>query len=167
MEVTLKLLFFFEIKVILQILLFGYFLKKFKILCIDTCFLTWLFFGWGGLFSENGPFRLVKIMIEINNKNKLEYFLFFLSWQLGNPVLEFTTDFNLRAEYFWPHGLISGSTYRMLTSVCNYSCYVSKYNRDNVSLVCSRVRSIISTEPSVFKSELYEFQLSMLLGFTI
>ncbi|KAF3672106.1 hypothetical protein FXO37_07695 [Capsicum annuum] len=58
--------------------------------------------------------------------------------KLGNPVLEFTTDFNLRAEYFWPHCLISGSTYRMLTSVCNYSCYVSKYNRDNVSLVCSR-----------------------------
>jgi len=39
--------------------------------------------------------------------------------QLGNPVLEFATDFNSRAEYFWSHGLISDGTYRVFTAVCN------------------------------------------------
>jgi hypothetical protein len=30
--------------------------------------------------------------------------------QLGNPVLEYATDFNSRAEFFWSHGLISDAT---------------------------------------------------------
>lgn len=73
-----------------------------------------------------------------------------LKLQLGNPVLEFVTDFNSRAEYFWSHGLISDSTYRMFTSVCNYSRYVSEYYRDSVSPDCSRVMSQVSRETSKF-----------------
>lgn len=69
---------------------------------------------------------------------------------MGNPVLEFVTDFNSRAEYFWSHGLISDSTYRMFTSVCNYSRYVSEYYRDSVSPDCSRVMSQVSRETSKF-----------------
>ncbi|KAK8710806.1 hypothetical protein V6N13_146115 [Hibiscus sabdariffa] len=69
---------------------------------------------------------------------------------LGNPVLEFTTDFNSRAEYFWSHGLISDSTYKMFTSVCNYSRYVSEYYRDSVSPSCSEVMSLVSQETSKF-----------------
>ena len=70
--------------------------------------------------------------------------------QLGNPVLEFATDFNSRAEYFWSHGLISDSTYKMFISVCNYSRYVSEYYRDSVSPSCSRVMSQVSRETSKF-----------------
>lgn len=70
--------------------------------------------------------------------------------QLGNPVLEFATDFNSRAEFFWSHGLISDSTYKMFTSACNYSRYVSEYYRDSVSLLCSKVMSQVSRETSRF-----------------
>ncbi|KAK4375487.1 hypothetical protein RND71_006164 [Anisodus tanguticus] len=91
--------------------------------------------------------QLAKLMIELNNKKKL----FNLKGvALGNPVLKFATDFNSRAEYFWSHGLISDSTYRMFTSFCNYSRYVSEYYRDNVSPMCSRVMSLVSRETSKF-----------------
>ncbi|KAG9131132.1 hypothetical protein Leryth_027066 [Lithospermum erythrorhizon] len=40
---------------------------------------------------------------------------------IGNPLLEFNTDFNSRAEYFWSHGLISDATYKLLNTVCNIS----------------------------------------------
>ncbi|GLT79434.1 hypothetical protein SLA2020_509230 [Shorea laevis] len=91
--------------------------------------------------------QLAKLMIEINRKQTL----FNLKGiALGNPLLEFATDFNSRAEYFWSHGLISDSTYRMFTSVCNYSRYVSEYYRDSVSPACSRVMSQVSTETSKF-----------------
>lgn len=75
---------------------------------------------------------------------------FRVSLQLGNPVLEFATDFNSRAEYFWSHGLISDPTYRMFSSACNYSRYVSEYYRDSVSPICSRVMSLVSRETSKF-----------------
>lgn len=91
--------------------------------------------------------QLAKLMIEINKKQKL----FNLKGiAVGNPVLEFATDFNSRAEYFWSHGLISDSTFRMFTSVCNYSRYVREYYRDSVSSSCSRVMSQVSQETSRF-----------------
>jgi serine carboxypeptidase-like clade 2 len=70
--------------------------------------------------------------------------------QLGNPVLEYSTDFNSRAEFFWSHGLISDTTYKMFTSVCNYSRYVSEYYRGSVSPLCSRVMSLVTRETSRF-----------------
>ncbi|KAK8703065.1 hypothetical protein V6N13_021395 [Hibiscus sabdariffa] len=79
--------------------------------------------------------QLAKLMVEFNKKQNL----FNLKGiALGNPVLEFATDFNSRAEYFWSHGLISDSTYKAFTSVCNYSRYVSEYYRDSVSPSCSK-----------------------------
>lgn len=91
--------------------------------------------------------QLAKLMLELNKKKQL----FNLKGvALGNPVLEFATDFNSRAEYFWSHGLISDSTYRMFTSFCNYSRYVSEYYRDSVSPMCSRVMSLVSRETSRF-----------------
>ncbi|XP_023876302.1 serine carboxypeptidase-like 45 [Quercus suber] len=91
--------------------------------------------------------QLAELMIQFNKKEKL----FNLKGiALGNPVLEFATDFNSRAEYFWSHGLISDSTYKMFTSVCNYSRYVSEYYRDAISPVCSRVMSQVSRETSRF-----------------
>ncbi|KAK9040122.1 hypothetical protein V6N11_015299 [Hibiscus sabdariffa] len=91
--------------------------------------------------------QLAQLMVEFNKKRNL----FNLKGiALGNPVLEFTTDFNSRAEYFWSHGLISDSTYKMFTSVCNYSRYVSEYYRDSVSPSCSEVMSLVSQETSKF-----------------
>lgn len=70
--------------------------------------------------------------------------------QLGNPVLEFATDFNSRAEFFWSHGLISDLTFKMFTSVCNYSRYVREYYNGAISPICSSVMSQVSTETSRF-----------------
>lgn len=70
--------------------------------------------------------------------------------QLGNPLLEYATDFNSRAEFFWSHGLISDSTYKMFTAGCNYSRYVSEYYRNSISPLCSKVMRKVSRETSKF-----------------
>lgn len=70
--------------------------------------------------------------------------------QLGNPVLEFVTDFNSRAEFLWSHGLISDTTYRVFTSSCNYSRYVREYYRASLSPICSQVMSLVTRETSKF-----------------
>ncbi|KAA8529995.1 hypothetical protein F0562_034401 [Nyssa sinensis] len=91
--------------------------------------------------------QLAELMLQFNKKEKL----FNLKGiTLGNPVLEFTTDFNSRAEFLWSHGLISDSTYKVFTSTCNYSRYVSEYYRGSVSPICSRVMSLVTRETSRF-----------------
>ncbi|KAL3818485.1 hypothetical protein ACJIZ3_004390 [Penstemon smallii] len=91
--------------------------------------------------------QLAKLMIQLNNKKTI----FNLKGiALGNPLLEFTTDYNSRAEYFWSHGLISDTTYNLFTSGCNYSRYVSEYYRDSVSFICSRIMSEVNRESSRF-----------------
>ncbi|KAL3649908.1 Serine carboxypeptidase-like 45 [Castilleja foliolosa] len=91
--------------------------------------------------------QLAELMLQLN-KNEKMFNLKGLA--LGNPVLEFATDLNSRAEFFWSHGLISDTTYRMFVSACNYSRYVSEYYRDTLSPVCSEVMSLVTTETSKF-----------------
>ncbi|KAJ4960081.1 hypothetical protein NE237_019991 [Protea cynaroides] len=91
--------------------------------------------------------QLAELMIQFNKKGK---FFNLKGIALGNPVLEFSTDFNSRAQFFWSHGLISDSTYRIFTSACNYSQFVSEYYRGSVSPICSRVMSQVSKETSRF-----------------
>ncbi|CAN8291077.1 unnamed protein product [Cochlearia groenlandica] len=91
--------------------------------------------------------QLAELMIKYNKKHHL---FNLRGIAIGNPVLEFSTDFNSRAEYFWSHGLISDSTYKMFTSYCNYSRYVSEYYRGSMSSMCSKVMSQVSTETSRF-----------------
>lgn len=83
--------------------------------------------------------------------------------QLGNPVLEFTTDFNSRAEYFWSHGLISDATYRVFTSVCNYSRYVTEYYGGSLSPLCARVMNQVTRETSRFVDK-YDVTLDVCLS---
>ncbi|XP_062184138.1 serine carboxypeptidase-like 45 isoform X2 [Phragmites australis] len=91
--------------------------------------------------------QLGQRMVEFNKKEKL----FNLKGiALGNPVLEFSTDFNSRAEFFWSHGLISDSTYDIFTSVCNYSRYVSEYYHGSLSTACDRVMNQVTRETSRF-----------------
>ncbi|XP_008791046.2 serine carboxypeptidase-like 45 [Phoenix dactylifera] len=91
--------------------------------------------------------QLAELMVLFNKKNNV----FNLKGiALGNPVLEFATDFNSRAEFFWSHGLISDSTYRIFTSACNYSRYVSEYYRGSLSPVCARVMGQVTRETSRF-----------------
>ncbi|TVU14753.1 hypothetical protein EJB05_38246 [Eragrostis curvula] len=91
--------------------------------------------------------QLAQRMVDFNKKEKL----FNLKGiALGNPVLEFLTDFNSRAEFFWSHGLISDSTYNIFTTVCNYSRYVSEYYHGSLSTSCDRVMSQVTRETSRF-----------------
>ncbi|KAK4413550.1 Serine carboxypeptidase-like 45 [Sesamum alatum] len=91
--------------------------------------------------------QLAELMLHFNKKEKI----FNLKGiALGNPVLEFATDFNSRAEFFWSHGLISDTTYKLFTSACNYSRYVGEYYRGSLSPVCSKVMSLVTTETSRF-----------------
>ncbi|KAK9054610.1 hypothetical protein SSX86_025689 [Deinandra increscens subsp. villosa] len=91
--------------------------------------------------------QLAELMVIFNKKQKI----FNLKGiALGNPVLEYATDLNSRAEFFWSHGLISDSTYKLFTSACNYSRYVSEYYRDSVSPICAKVYSEVSRETSRF-----------------
>ncbi|KAL8042762.1 hypothetical protein ABFX02_09G074300 [Erythranthe guttata] len=91
--------------------------------------------------------QLANLIIQLNKKKKI---INLTGIALGNPLLEFSTDYNSRAEYFWSHGLISDSTYNVFTSGCNYSRYVSEYYRDSVSVLCSRVMSLVNRESSRF-----------------
>ena len=115
-------------------------------------------------------FNLKGIAVSITNqisafcdKKKRVFLIELFHLQLGNPVLEFATDLNSRAEYFWSHGLISDSTYRLFTSACNYSRYVSEYYRDSVSSVCSRVMAQVSRETSKFVDK-YDVTLDVCLS---
>ncbi|KAG2557879.1 serine carboxypeptidase-like 45 [Panicum virgatum] len=104
--------------------------------------------------------QLAEAMVEHNTKDKI----FNLKGiALGNPVLEFATDFNSRAEYFWSHGLISDGTYRVFTAVCNYSRYVSEYYGGSLSPLCARVMNQVTRETSRFVDK-YDVTLDVCLS---
>lgn len=65
---------------------------------------------------------------------------------IGNPLLEFNTDFNSRGEYFWSHGLISDATYDLFNTVCNYSQIRRQSTKGALTPDCSRVISQASNE---------------------
>ncbi|GLT71305.1 hypothetical protein SLA2020_433360 [Shorea laevis] len=55
---------------------------------------------------------------------------------IGNPLLEFNTDFNSVDEYYWSHGLISDGVYELLTQVCNRSEIIRGNRRNSLSPAC-------------------------------
>jgi serine carboxypeptidase-like clade 2 len=56
--------------------------------------------------------------------------------QIGNPLLEFNTDFNSVDEYYWSHGLISDGVYELLTKFCNGSQILRGSIRGFLSPAC-------------------------------
>ncbi|KAG5556012.1 hypothetical protein RHGRI_006596 [Rhododendron griersonianum] len=69
---------------------------------------------------------------------------------IGNPLLEFNTDFNSTGEYYWSHGLISDDTYQLFNDVCNYSQIRRQAQNDALTPVCSGVLNQASGEISKF-----------------
>ncbi|KAH9675305.1 serine carboxypeptidase-like 45 [Citrus sinensis] len=88
--------------------------------------------------------QLAQLIIQSNMKLNLK------GIAIGNPLLEFNTDFNSRAEFLWSHGLISDSTYDIFTRVCNYSQIRRQYASGSLTAVCSQVISQVSREISRF-----------------
>uniref|UniRef100_A0A0C9S7L5 Carboxypeptidase n=1 Tax=Wollemia nobilis TaxID=56998 RepID=A0A0C9S7L5_9CONI len=69
---------------------------------------------------------------------------------IGNPLLDFYTDFNARAEYLWSHGLISDPTYKNLSTGCNYTRYYDEKLRNSVSSVCEQIHAVVDNEVSKY-----------------
>ncbi|CAI9761189.1 unnamed protein product [Fraxinus pennsylvanica] len=82
---------------------------------------------------------------------------------IGNPLLEFNTDFNSRAEFFWSHGLISDATYEQFTKVCNYSQIRRQLQNGNLTPVCSHVINQVSAELGKFV-DTYDVTLDVCLS---
>ncbi|RZB69150.1 Serine carboxypeptidase-like 45, partial [Glycine soja] len=67
---------------------------------------------------------------------------------IGNPLMEFDTDLNSKAEFFWSHGLISDSTYNLFTRVCNYFTIRRQTIQGNLSDVCAKINGLVFTKVS-------------------
>ncbi|KAK0596611.1 hypothetical protein LWI29_017310 [Acer saccharum] len=102
------------------------------------------FFITGESYGGHYVPQLAQLIIESNMKFNLK------GIAIGNPLLEFNTDFNSRAEFFWSHGLISDSTYEMFTSVCNYSQIRRQIQNGSLNRICSQVNSQVFGEVSEF-----------------
>lgn len=86
-----------------------------------------------------------------------------MMYQIGNPLLEFNTDFNSRAEFLWSHGLISDATYNQFTVTCNYSSIRRQAASGGLSPVCSAVIRRVSSEISRFV-DTYDVTLDVCLS---
>ncbi|XP_057785545.1 serine carboxypeptidase-like 45 [Salvia miltiorrhiza] len=82
---------------------------------------------------------------------------------IGNPLLEFNTDFNSRAEYLWSHGLISDATFYDFTFACNYSEIRRQAASGVLTPVCRRVIKLVSSEMSRF-IDAYDVTLDVCLS---
>ncbi|KAF7148356.1 hypothetical protein RHSIM_Rhsim03G0035200 [Rhododendron simsii] len=69
---------------------------------------------------------------------------------IGNPLLEFNTDFNSKGDYLWSHGLVSDDTYQLFNNACNYSQIRRQAQNDGLTPVCSQVSKQASREISKF-----------------
>ncbi|XP_018812409.1 serine carboxypeptidase-like 45 isoform X1 [Juglans regia] len=81
---------------------------------------------------------------------------------IGNPLLEFNTDLNSRAEFLWSHGLISDSTYESFTSVCNFSQIRRQAANGSLTPVCAGVYGKVSREIGKF-IDTYDISLDVCL----
>ncbi|XP_043721747.1 serine carboxypeptidase-like 45 [Telopea speciosissima] len=105
--------------------------------------------------------QLALLIVQLNKEEKL-FNLKGIS--LGNPLLEYNTDFNSVAIYFWSHGLISDSTYTAFTTICNYSRYQSEYFRGTVSPVCAGIANQVYGEITRDYIDLYDVTLDICLS---
>ncbi|CAL1387211.1 unnamed protein product [Linum trigynum] len=65
---------------------------------------------------------------------------------IGNPLLEFDTDFNAEGHFYWSHGLISDQTYHLINTICNVSQIMRESWSGNYSKPCEMVANLINAE---------------------
>ncbi|XP_076936643.1 serine carboxypeptidase-like 45 [Bidens hawaiensis] len=82
---------------------------------------------------------------------------------IGNPLLDFNTDFNSRGEYLWSHGLLSDDTYDMFNSKCNYSTIRRQGQARSYTPTCSLVANQASKEIGRFVNA-YDVTLDVCLS---
>nr|XP_043612159.1 serine carboxypeptidase-like 45 [Erigeron canadensis] len=109
--------------------------------------------SYGGHYVPQLATLIVHSKVEINLKGI----------SIGNPLLEFDTDFNSRGEYLWSHGLISDATFDMLNRVCNYSTIRRQGNFKSITPTCSHVAKQASKEIGSFVND-YDITLDVCLS---
>ncbi|KAM7271911.1 hypothetical protein ACFE04_031125 [Oxalis oulophora] len=67
---------------------------------------------------------------------------------IGNPLLEFETDFNAEDLFFWSHSMISDETYHLANTVCNSSRLLRETLTGSISSQCLYVYNITNQEIS-------------------
>ncbi|TKY62726.1 Serine carboxypeptidase 45 [Spatholobus suberectus] len=115
------------------------------------------FFITGESYGGHYVPQLAQLIVQTKTKFNLK------GIAIGNPLLEFNTDFNSRSEFFWSHGLISDATYEDLTRVCNYSSIRRLINNGNLRGVCETVNNRLSTEVSNY-IDVYDVTLDVCLS---
>ncbi|XP_027349818.1 serine carboxypeptidase-like 45 isoform X2 [Abrus precatorius] len=115
------------------------------------------FFITGESYGGHYVPQLAQLIIQTKTKFNLK------GIAIGNPLLEFNTDFNSRSEFFWSHGLISDSTYEVLTRVCNYSTIRRQIQNGNLGGVCATSNNLLYTEVSKYIDE-YDVTLDVCLS---
>ncbi|XP_059462899.1 serine carboxypeptidase-like 45 isoform X2 [Corylus avellana] len=115
------------------------------------------FFITGESYAGHYVPQLAHLILQSNLKFNLK------GIAIGNPLLEFNTDFNSGAEFLWSHGVISDSAYEGLTSICTFSQLRRQIaNSGSLTPVCSKVISQVSREFGSFIN-LYDVTLDVCL----
>ncbi|CAI0411543.1 unnamed protein product [Linum tenue] len=65
---------------------------------------------------------------------------------IGNPTLEFDTDFNAEGQFYWSHGLISEDTYNFANAACNTSRLRRQAMSRDFSESCKIVAALIHAQ---------------------
>ena len=65
-------------------------------------------------------------------------------------MLDFNTDLNARAEFYWSHGLVSDPTYNLMKTGCNYSSLMRESFTGSVSSTCEVIYSTVFMEISKY-----------------
>ncbi|RVX04926.1 Serine carboxypeptidase-like 46 [Vitis vinifera] len=84
--------------------------------------------------------QLAQLILESRVKFNLKGIL------MGNPLMDFDTNYNSVPHFYWSHGLISDSTYNLFSSKCNYSRMNREQTSGSLSPACLAVRSQYSQE---------------------
>ncbi|KAE9612495.1 hypothetical protein Lal_00033256 [Lupinus albus] len=100
------------------------------------------FFITGESYAGHYVPQLAQLIVQTKTKFNLK------GIAIGNPLLEFNTDLNSRAEFLWSHGLISDSTFEIFTRVCNNSQIRRQVQSGTLSAVCAGVNKLVTTEVS-------------------
>ncbi|XP_071722918.1 serine carboxypeptidase-like 45 [Rutidosis leptorrhynchoides] len=77
---------------------------------------------------------------------------------LGNPLLDFETDFSFRDKYYWSHGMISDPTYNLMNRRCPSSEYYKQLitsGGSTASIDCLYVQQKVRKEISDIVDENY------------
>ncbi|XP_058766711.1 serine carboxypeptidase-like 45 [Vicia villosa] len=100
------------------------------------------FFITGESYAGHYAPQLAQLILQTKSKINLK------GIAIGNPLLDFNTDFNSRAEFIWSHGLISDATYESFTKICNYSQIRRQHENGALTPICARVNRLVSMEIS-------------------